>query len=230
MTSTIPSGTEHEQLFSKLPWLANNTLSAAERDQLMQHLSQCQRCEDEYNSLTMMNTVINSVSADTPDTNASFARMKHRIALEKEQSTVDNALLRSVRKFSQLFTPVTTPQWAFAAICGITAMLFMLQYDSRTQPESENPYRVLSAADQSETIEVFVQLNSDVSASQTEKLMTEISNQSDFGLTHINTDGDGFNIVIKQSDSEPLASPAALASFIEDVRVLDGVADVRLSP
>ncbi len=230
MTSTTPSNTEHEELVSQLPWLANGTLGQAERDQLTQHIAQCKHCSDEYDALTTMNTAINNATTGSPDTNASFARMKQRIAEDENHSTIGNTLQQSVKKWGEWFQPMSTPRWAFAAVCGITAMLFMVQYDSRSLPDSENAYQVLSSAEQSDDLKVFVQLDANLSSSQTEALMSEISRQGDFELTQIETDGHGFNIVVKQSESEPLSSPAALTDFMNTLRTLDGVADVGLSP
>lgn len=230
MTSTTPTDTKHEELMSQLPWLANGTLEQTERDQLTQHIAQCQHCSDEYDALTTMNTAINSATTDSPDTNASFARMKQRIAEDKNQSTIGGTLQLSVKKLAEWFQPMSTPRWAFAAVCGITAMLFVVQYDSRTLPDSENAYQVLSSADQSDHLKVFVQLDADLTTTQTESLMSEISNRGYFELSQIKTDGTGFDIVIKQSEGEPLSSPAALTEFIESLRSLDGVADAGLSP
>ena len=230
MTSAIPTDREHERLISQLPWLVNGTLTRAERNQLKQHIAQCTSCRDEFESLTTINATINDVTVDVPDTNASFARMQQRIAQDKARPTLTNKLRNIAAEFKQLIQPNTTPRWAFAAVCGISAMLFLLQNDNGTQPDTGGTYEVLSSEEQSNSIDVFVQFDDNLSTAQTALLISEIQKQGDFEATQIKANENGFNIAIEQSETEPLSSPAALTELLEHVRSLNGVVDAGLSP
>lgn len=75
-----PSKHAHEDILSRLPWLANGSLDAEERRHLEAHLEVCMNCRQELSTLRALAETLGRHSVPVPDSHAAFDRLKARMS------------------------------------------------------------------------------------------------------------------------------------------------------
>lgn len=77
---THPSNHAHEDILTRLPWLANGSLGAEERRQVEAHLEVCSICRQELSALHALAETLGKQSVPVPDSHAAFDRLKARMS------------------------------------------------------------------------------------------------------------------------------------------------------
>ncbi|MFM8444617.1 MAG: zf-HC2 domain-containing protein [Methylococcus sp.] len=75
-----PSKHAHEDILTRLPWLANGSLDAEERLYLEAHLEVCMSCRQELSALRALAENLGQHSMPVPDAHAAFDRLKAQMS------------------------------------------------------------------------------------------------------------------------------------------------------
>ena len=75
-----PSKHAHEDILTRLPWLANGSLDAEERLFLEAHLEVCMSCRQELSALRALAETLGKHPISVPDSHAAFDRLKTRMS------------------------------------------------------------------------------------------------------------------------------------------------------
>lgn len=73
----------HEEALRLLPWLANDTLDAGQREWVQRHLEGCAQCRRELRETLDLRTAILGSMHESGDVDSGWRRMRSRIAVER---------------------------------------------------------------------------------------------------------------------------------------------------
>ncbi|MFK7853944.1 MAG: anti-sigma factor [Granulosicoccus sp.] len=229
MNSTTQSGSEHDEIISQLPWLVNGTLSESEAMQLKKHVELCESCRGEVESLTNLYQVLRDAPADEPNTSASLARMRQRIAADKPRGSIQSQLQTKFESIWHQLAPSHRGAWALASVCILAAVLFVFQSQTTPAPGSEGPYQVLSSDVQDTQIQLYVRLDETLSSSEVKTVLDELQQLGDFTASPIEHQKNSFKLAMDNVDSDTSLSPAALTEFIDTLLSKKGIVDAGIS-
>jgi len=206
MPAPITEDSDHEAIQALLPWFVNNTLDADKQAKIAGHVQFCQECQREVSFLTSVNeTVQNDVQSRThlqSNVDSSFANVMARIDTESSKNSVPvpgSFFVNQTRdKLIDLFTTLTTPQWAATAMAGLLVAVIAIQL---LPSQSDEQYSVLSSADNGELpMRLSVEINNSI---DDEQFRTEL-------LTLLGSNGQAMEIESEKSGAYVLVFKKAV--------------------
>jgi hypothetical protein len=136
-----PSKHTHEDILSRLPWLANDSLEIEERRLLETHLEVCSSCRHELSALRALAETLGKIPVPAPDSRAAFDRLKARMSprpmMDPRKPSAGMDRTRSKPRPRLAFRGrhrYIPPAMAAAALMGVLIAPLLSHWSALTEP------------------------------------------------------------------------------------------------
>ena len=227
MSNHVTDPAEHEKIVSLLPWFVNRTLEAHQRQAVLRHIEDCERCQHEIRFLTSLGQTVRADAQESytahADVDNNLQRVMNRIDAGAQAPGVLSSgasfLQRILGRISDFSTPFTATQWGATAVIGlfITVLGFQLFYE---QPDDR--YSVLSSTG-IDTASMRLSVKTNPAANQ-EQIRLKISQEIELTgqLAEIDSRPDGVYILVLK-DTIGVAALSELVDKLENVAQIERV-------
>ncbi len=231
MSNETSNNPDHEEIFSLLPWYANQTLEGHQKAAVSSHLESCEECQRELEFLASLNDTIKSDAQSAyslhADVEKDLASVMNRVDTNNHQT---NNLTSGVsflqQKLGELFrfpSTLTVPQWGATALAGLFVAVFGFQF-FYSQPDDD--YSVLSSPAQNDTamrlsVEVTPSLDQEQAYFMIQQELDKLGQQSDI---EPNASG-GYIIVFRES-----VGVTELSKLVDDLQKKPRISRVEILP
>ena len=164
---------EHREAQSLLPWLANGTLAAAERDRVRRHVAQCERCQAD----AIRQEALHDAAACTPtagsDVERDWAAMRAKLASSATSTPLTPVLpvtplaSRGARAWTRLGWP------ALAATQAVAMVVLAAVLVTRGVPQ-DSEYRTLGNTPAAPTANALVVFQPGASETQVRQALRTV--------------------------------------------------------
>lgn len=197
----------HKRMLEMLPWYVNGTLEARARQEVLDHLQQCQACRREIELHGMVRNRMRQSAQPPPASLASLDRLMARIdAYESARTRRWLRRLGGWLKRGMLERAIVVQAAAIVLLVGVVAWLV-------TRPEPPAEYRMLGApTGWQETSGPYLQveLHDSVTTAQLQVLMQQVNGR----LVHGPSSSGVYRVLLEVDEGEPARSPAELAAWL----------------
>ncbi len=231
MSNETGNHPDHEEIFSLLPWYANQTLEGHQRAAVSSHLEGCEECQRELQFLTSLNDSARSdaqhVYSLHADVEKDLASVMSRVDTHPHQTnTVTSGVSFLQQKLGDLFrfpSTLSVPQWGATALAGLFVAVVGFQF-FHSQPDDD--YSVLSSPATNNTamrlsVEVMPALDQEQAYSMIQQELDKLGQQID---VEPNASG-GYLIVFRESVGVP-----ELSKLVEDLQNMPQIRRVEIMP